>query len=63
MAGPKNTMIRTTDLDNLNLANAIDTGKTTQWGDKLYRSSEVVDMIHVDQLQHGPGVHRLKYLG
>ena len=50
----RNTVIKESDLDKLNLAEAIDTGKTS-FGNPIYRTVEPVDLILVDNLQYAPG--------
>ena len=50
----RNTVIKESDLDKLNLAEAIDTGKTS-FGNPFYRTVEPVDLILVDNLQYAPG--------
>lgn len=50
----RNTLIRKSDFDTLNPAEAVDTGKTFH-GNPILRTSEPVDLVVVDHLQHGPG--------
>ena len=56
----RNTLIRKSDFESLNPAEAIDTGKTYS-GSPILRTSEPVDLVVVDHLQHGPGA-QVQYL-
>ena len=50
----KNTLIKGSDLDNLNMAEAIETGKSVG-GKPIFKTPEPVDMIVVDHLKPGVG--------